>query len=131
MEESKKNLNFSQQGISLYFALLIMAILLAMALGLSTLSFRQLKMSIEMGNSVVSLYAADTGIERELFEENPVGTTYSDYLDLNQNGSPDSNDAFYNISVIASTSPQCLATNYCIESVGIFKGTRRALRIRK
>ena len=44
--------NFSQKGLSLYLAIVIMSILLAIVLGMSTILFYQLKIVGEMGNSV-------------------------------------------------------------------------------
>ena len=62
--------NFSQKGLSLYLAIVIMSILLAIVLGMSTILFYQLKIVGGMGNSVVAFYAADTGTERALYDEN-------------------------------------------------------------
>ncbi len=59
----------SEQGVSLYLAIMIMSILLAIVLGMSAVLFYQLKMVGEMGNSVVAFYAADTGIENALYDE--------------------------------------------------------------
>jgi len=59
-----------EQGVSLYLAVIIMSILLAIVLGMSTILFYQLKMVGETGSSVVAFYAADTGIERALYDEN-------------------------------------------------------------
>jgi len=59
----------SQKGISLYLALMTMTLLLAMAFGLSAILFGQIKITREIGNSVVSFYAADTGIEWLLYKD--------------------------------------------------------------
>ena len=58
--------NYSQKGVSLYLAVIIMLILLAIALGVSTILVGQIKTIRGMGNSVSAFYAADTGIETEL-----------------------------------------------------------------
>lgn len=113
-------LESSQKGISLYLAIMIMTILLAMALGVSTILLSQAKTIREMGDSVIALYAADSGMERELYEKNPAGTKYSGSLD----------GASYNVSVIASGAEGCPAVaNYCVKSVGIYGETRRALQV--
>lgn len=113
-----------QRGASLYLALLIIGILLAVILGLSTLSFLQLKMIREMGDSVSAFYAADTGIERELYDNNPVGTPpYEVVLDPIENRK-------YRIEILASEEGDCpQGVNYCVQAVGFFKETRRAIRI--
>lgn len=114
-------LSEAQKGISLYLAILIMGILLAMALGLSTLSFFQIQMVKGMGDSVSAFYAADTGIERELYEKNATGTPpYVGTLD----------DRYYEIRILEPGEGDCpLEVNFCVQSVGIFKNTRRAIRI--
>lgn len=129
-------LNFSekklggQAGISLYLSVIILAVILAIVLGLSAILFGQIKMVREMGYSVVAFYAADTGIERELFEGNSPPSSSFGYLDLNNNGIKDGDDASYDISVIA-TGSDCDAPVYCIRSKGTYKGTQRAIEVKK
>ncbi len=119
------------KGISLYLTMTIMSILLALALGVSAILYSQIKVTKGMGDSVFAFYAADTGIERELYEENEPGT-YSDYLDLNQNGYQDSNDSSYTVTVTAGGESNCPEeANRCIKSVGDFKGTKRAILVVK
>lgn len=111
-------------------ALMMMTVILAMAFGLSAILFSQIKTIREIGYSAVSLYAADTGIERELFEANPPGTSYSGYLDLNKNGVRDSGDSFYEILVISPGTADCpTESNLCIRSVGTYRETRRAIQV--
>jgi hypothetical protein len=57
-----------QKGVSLYLALIIMFILIAIALGVSLIIVSQMKMMKGMGDSVVAFYAADTGIEQTLYQ---------------------------------------------------------------
>ena len=108
-------------------AVMIMAVLLAIVLGLNAILVSQIKTIRNMGYSVIAFYAAETGIERELYENHAVGTNYSDYLDLNGNGVQDTDDSSYNISVFDGAS--CPGTDYCIKSTGIFQGTRRAIQV--
>ena len=116
----------NQKGVSLYLTLMIVTIFLAMSFGIGVLLLRQLEMIRGLGDSIVALYAADTGIERELYEGNSPPSSYSGYVDLNNNGYQDSEDATYNISVVAPGS-DCSAENYCIKSIGLFKKTKRAI----
>ena len=120
----------SEKGLSIYLTLMVMTILLAMALGLSAILFGQIRIAREIGNSVVAFYAADTGIERELKEANPPGTTYSGYLDLNKNGIKDERDSFYNVSVLSPGTNGCpVESTFCIKSIGIYKEIRRAIQV--
>ena len=58
-----------QKGVSLYFAIIILSILLAIVLGLATILVGQTRMIKGMGDSVIAFYGADTGIERILYED--------------------------------------------------------------
>ena len=95
-----------ERGVSLYLALLVMAILLSIGLGMSAISFGQIKIIRGIGDSVVAFYAADTGIEEVLYR----GTDVSGVLE---------NGASYSAEILLS-GPECTASNYCIKSKGIF-----------
>lgn len=57
----------NQRGVSLIITLFIMIIILAVVLSVSTLLYSQVKVIRDSGNSVVSFYAADSGIEKVLY----------------------------------------------------------------
>jgi hypothetical protein len=112
----------SQKGVSLYITFLIMTILLSIALNMSTLLVSEIKIMREMGKSVTAYYAAETGIERELYENNEVGTNYSGSI----------GNASYNVSVVAQGIGDCPShAHYCVKSVGSYKGVKRAIMISK
>lgn len=119
------------RGVSLYIAIVIMAILLAIVLGISAILVGQIKMIREMENSVIAFYAADTGIEwilqyREDPREFPIGNrpanscTESNPCPLGQ--------AEYYVEAEAS-GWNCTANNFCIRSVGVYKETTRAIEV--
>lgn len=112
----------SNKGVSLYLALMIMGMLLAIALGISAIFIGQTKMLKEMGDSVIAFYAADAGIEKSLIQrDNPISLNgHSETLD---------NGAGYNLNVLDSADPGCDADNYCIKSTGSYKKTKRAIEI--
>ena len=145
-------MNKLQKGVSLYLAVIIMLILLAIALGVSTILIGQIKTIRGMGNSVSAFYAADTGIETELkkiFKDNNptdfgVVNSYSGFLDLDGDGIPDPNgncpddlllddgNACYEVCIVAPGSSECgteacSASLRCIRSKGFYKGTSRAI----
>jgi len=133
---------FSQKGVSLYLTIIIMVIFLAIVLGVSAILLGQLKMIKGMENSVIAFYAAETGIEKALndiysgsfggfpYEDEPVG------------------DAFYEVKVVCcqegigdcawsvsnpcpvglSPDSNCPASYLCVDSVGTYKETKRAIR---
>ena len=61
------NIKMAEKGVSIYLALMIMFILLAIGLGVSLIIVSQMKMMKGIGDSVVAFYAADTGIEHSLY----------------------------------------------------------------
>jgi hypothetical protein len=118
----------NQKGVSLYLAIVIMIILLAIVLSVATILVGQLKIIREMENSVIAFYAADTGIEevlkiiindgQEPDPRYPPGT-----------GQTSVGDASYYVQVFSSGEADCTATLYCLKSVGTYKGTRRAIEV--
>ena len=108
-------LSTSDKGVSLYLALMIMTILLALALGVSTILVSQIKMIREMGNSVIAFYAADTGIERAMYAINKEGVMKEVF------------DSWDGVSYKAT--PKSCDSNTCIKSVGTYKEIRRAIQV--
>jgi hypothetical protein len=117
---------FSTKGTILYFAILILSVIFAIAMGLSLIIFGQLKMQREIGYSVIALYAADAGVERALYEiyttstANPFPFSVSENLD---------NGATFRADAYAPSSGQCGTSTlyYCIKSRGTFKNITRAI----
>ena len=138
-----------QKGVSLYITIVIMAILLAIVLGVSAILMNQIKIIRGIENSVIAFHAADTGIERVLkiiMADDEVGLTgsYSETLDNNASynvevkrcPSTDLNCNFYSLSACADTPPagvledvNCVASRYCVKSKGAYKGSQRAVEI--
>lgn len=142
----------SQKGIALYLSIVILAIILAMVLGLGAILFSQIRTIRGMGSSVVALYAADAGIERVLDD-------YYEGGELNNEYSSDEfdNDSSYAVTVyccdyqedgcdwdqtgednacpLQNIDEECEATKYCVRSVGkANEGTKaetqRAIEVR-
>ncbi|KKT17551.1 MAG: hypothetical protein A2654_01275 [Candidatus Nealsonbacteria bacterium RIFCSPHIGHO2_01_FULL_43_31] len=110
-----------QRGVALYFALVIITMMLSMALGLSAIFIGQIKTIKQLGNSVLALAAADTGIEVILLNRNNPANIPETAL---------SNGATYQVVVSRGGSSDCPAgSNYCIKSVGSYLGTKRAVEI--
>jgi len=111
----------NQKGIALYLSIIIMVILLAVVLGISTILTSQLKVIRDIENSVVAYYAAETGIEQALdIRSNPTS--------LNGHSESLSNGAVYIIEVLEGGESGCSAANYCIKSVGAYNNANRAIQ---
>ena len=68
----------NQKGVSVYLAFMVLTVLMVVGLGVSYLVASEIKVSMNMANSVVAFYAAETGIEKTLYLDNmvkPVGGT--------------------------------------------------------
>ena len=106
---------FKQKGVSLYLAVVIMSILSAVVLGLVSLSISGIKMVSGLENSVMSFYAANTGIEHSLYsirKQGELGEVSGDLGEANYSVSVSSND------------------EEIIKSVGTYRGTKRVIEVR-
>ena len=98
-------------------AVIIMAIMLAIVLGLNAILVGQIKTIRNMGYSVIAFYAAETGIEEALKSE-CLPTCPSGNL----------GGASYAVEKL-SPGANCSGSSYCLQSVGVFQGTRRAIQV--
>jgi len=112
-----------QKGVSLYIAIIIIVILLAIVLGTGAILLGQLKVMKGMEDSIVAFYAADTGIEKILKERNDDPLSFDGTSETLDNG------ARYYIEVKDDEDSDCDASNFCIRSVGEYKGTKRAIEV--
>ncbi len=111
---SKKTKSGGGKGISLLFVVLITSVILAISLGISGILIQQTKMMTEIGYSVISFYAADSGIERALYNiRKEEGTG-----DVLENWGVD-----YGYSVISGS----YNGEAYLKSVGQYKETKRAI----
>jgi len=123
-----------QKGISLLFVVLIMGVILAIGLGISGILVQQTRMAGEIGYSVVSFYAADSGIEQELYD------LYKLPEDEHSPGYPGNiGGASYEVvAKCGNKNEECpsgfdydseLNAIYQVKSVGTYQATKRAIEI--
>ncbi len=98
-----KNNTKNQKGVSIFLALTVMTVFLAISLGLSVLLLGETKMIRGMGYSVIAFYAADTGMEEIL------------YLDLKCRGSYCNSDP----GDICLDPPECLGLRSDVTATGV------------
>ena len=130
----------NQKGVSIYLALILTSIILAVGLGMSLLLIGQLKMTKEIGDSTKAFFAADAGIEMVLDEDinDIIANSNGDYAFVSLDGSAD-----YGYKVRVYSSPGCsicgtipvdaaCAGQYlCYKSKGTYKDISRAIKIRR
>jgi len=109
---------FFQKGvISILLSILILSVVLVIALGISFLMLQQIKMSGQIGHSVVAFYAAEAGAERCLYEVRKNGASSCPFSDVPLD---------FNSNAKYSTSYNGLNT---ITSIGQFFGTSRKVEL--
>jgi len=112
----KKN---NHKGSALLLTLLIIAAVLSIAFGVSRLSLGELKLSRDTSTSLVAYYAAETGVECEMFADR-VNPTFE----------------------CGRVAPMCLSAGICVETAvegvspsrviqatGSYKDVRRAIEL--
>lgn len=118
------------------FVILIMGVILSIGLGVSSILVQQISLMEDIGYSVISFYAADSGVERQLYELYKASTPQ-----------PQNTDSWGEIvSYVAtakcgsSVAPEkcpsnfeidsnCDALNFCIKSTGKYQEVKRAIEI--
>ena len=109
-------LKLQKGSVSIYISVMLLSVLLVISSGIATLMLNQIKMSSQIGHSVVSYYAAEAGIERCLYDMRK-GTGNCDYT----NESLD-NSATYDTTWNAG--------NYPINSTGNYINTSREIEVK-
>jgi len=123
-----------QKGVSLYFSIVILSILLAIVLGLAAILVGQTKMIKGMGDSVGAFYGADTGIEIVLYEDKLCRQTGCDGLTWPCVDTANCDEGRSGGSATGSVGPATYQATFdngatVIDSIGIYSGTRRAIRV--
>jgi hypothetical protein len=126
----------NSRGISLLFVVLITSVILAASLGISGIFIQQTKMMGEIGYSVASFYAADSGIEAQLYNLYKVATSSQSNLSDSWGNVSFETEVKCGASVSLEDCPSnfeidsnCLASNFCLKSVGSYKKVKRAIEI--
>jgi hypothetical protein len=105
-----------------------------MSLTLSTLSILQFRAIKGIGDSVVAFYAANTGIERAIYTarrgRNPSEIVNSINALCPKHSPCSLAGAEYFIEALLGGRGGCPENrDYCIESIGTYRGVRRAVRV--
>ena len=118
----------NNKGSSLYFAIAVMAIILGIVLGTTSILIVQIRTVRGMGNSVVAIYAADTGVERVLKKIRIDG----DIEAIGSSQSPEKigNAEYWVEEPVDDSDDDCDALNYCIKSFGRYAGVQRAIEVK-
>ena len=112
------NIKFNKErGVALYLTMVVLAIMSASFFALTSILVSQIKITSNLGNSVLAFAAADAGIEEALYK-----IRYQDYSSGVFSGAL-SNSSSYTVMVVLQ-GQQTIA-----KSVGVYRNSRRALEI--
>ena len=134
----------SQRGVSALFAILLLSVMMAIVLGLSTIVVTQIRTVKGIGDSLIAFYAADAGIEYMLKLIVSGGTPAASEGPVSLG-----NNASYTIesfccnpaytSCVGTCPPglsiksDCSAPRYCVKSTGMYSAiptsTRAAIEV--
>lgn len=117
----------TKKGVTLYFAVVILSVIFGIGAGLSILIFSQIRITREIGESVIAFYAADTGIEQALYKLyiNPGTFPFPNF-------SGTVGQASFEVKVFLPATGNCPSPPnefYCIKSIGKYRQTQRAIEI--
>jgi hypothetical protein len=128
MYNNNKNMSLKnfQKGSAVYFATIVMILILAMALALTAILLRQMKVAQKMGDSEIVFYAADTGWEIALHTM-ATSTQFSGKLE---------NGASYEVRIREEGTEECEENNdgipnFCIFSTGYYHNLQRSIFMRR
>ena len=132
----------NQKGIALLFTMLIMSVILAVGAGISVILIQETKMMGEIGHSVVSFYAADSGVEEQLYDlykaapeshlpqhSGSMSITTGGVITYSVTAKCSVNTAIEDCYNGFMVDESCSAFNYCIKSIGTYERTKRAIEI--
>ncbi len=127
----------TEKGSAIYFTFIVMSIMLAMALGISVLLIGQVKSIKGIEDSVKAFYAADSGIERVVYEDKLCRQTRCGFLSWNcvdeincDEGLLYEGDVFGTLSDVNVSYLVKFANGlFPAQSTGTYSGTKRAVEI--
>ena len=141
--------NQSQKGVSLLITIMVLAIGLSIVLGLTAILIVQLRVVKSIGDSVVAIHAADTGVEIAL--KDIIAGNYGKYASTEEGTIGDASFKI-NIACCKVGTPNCeigplseeltgcpiplypddtcSAPGFCIKAIGDYKGTKRAIEVK-
>ena len=120
------NINNKKRGVSLYLVIIIMSVLLAVIFGLSTVIIGGAKIVADVSYGVIAFYAADTGIEKALYNIQTIedGTNCDNF-----SGSLGEDDYSYTVTINPPLNGTCLDSGTTIYSLGEYNGIKRRIEV--
>lgn len=117
-------ISLKERGVALFLTFFVMIVMLGIALGLNSMFFTQLELIRGVDDSLIAFYAAEAGVERQLYEGTlpPPPVNYVGTL---------SNGSSYQVQVFLAGQGGCQGTDFCIESKGSYRQAERAVWVER
>jgi hypothetical protein len=113
--------NNDQKGVSILLSLLVMTAILSIAFGVSKLVIGEIKIGRDISRSVVAYYAADSAVERAIFEKRINNIE----LNINDCSVDWGSGSFYGAKVQVSGSGNNIVV--IVKASGCYNNTKRAI----
>jgi Tfp pilus assembly protein PilX len=113
-----------QKGISIYLVMVMMSVLTAASLGLTSVIIGGSKIAGNLGYSVKAFHAADTGIEKALYNIKSTSGT----CDNSTSDGTFATNYTYDVTM-STTGTNCLNTGTTITSLGQYLNIRRKIQV--
>jgi len=134
-------LNKKEKGISLYLIIVSLLIVLSLTVSLASLILIRFRTVRNLANSVVAFYAADSGVEKELYDINTSSAQgemegwLSAWQDVSASYSVETSCRLgytkcNDFCFTCQGSDTCTAPRYCIQSQGGFQKAKRAIEVK-
>ena len=115
----------AEKGVSLYMTMILMAVLLAMVLGVTSIIINGLNIAKGVTESVKAFHAADTGIEESLYEIRINGSCIAPSpISGGLNGDPEWNYSFPQYTC------ELVTPSISIRSKGVYHESQRMIEVR-
>ncbi len=112
-----------QKGISIYLVVIMMSVLLATVLGLTSIIIGGAKIAGGLSDSVKAFHAADTGIEKALYD------IYKSTDCSGADASGNFGSSGYGYVVAITSSGSCPDAGTVIDSTGQFQSSKRKIEV--
>ncbi len=109
-----KKINKNQSGIALLLTMIILSASMLIAMLIATIVVVQFKLSTDVNNSTIAIYAADSGVEWQLYQIRNGSSVPAPTM---------SNGASISTTIIGAY------PNFTIKSLGTYKEVRRQFEV--
>lgn len=114
----------SQRGIALYLVIVMLSVLLAIVLGLASIIIGGANVAESLGHSVIAFHAADTGMEKALYNIKLTSGTCDDSTSDGSFG-----DSYTYDVTMSTTGSDCSDAGTTITSSGLYITAKRKIEV--